>query len=139
MTDKELKQVIDIINKNMVVLPDYMTNLPRGCSYRQGFKQGQTRIKGDGKMSKKPQGNKVSDLEKVATEIADTSVRSVLALIGGALESALKTQVRLEDGSVRELTTREVLITLTNTIGKYLDNMAKADQERNGKKPKETN
>lgn len=29
MTNKEYKQVIDTINKNMVVLPDYMTNLPR--------------------------------------------------------------------------------------------------------------
>ena len=29
MNEKEYKQVIDIINKNMTILPDYMTNLPR--------------------------------------------------------------------------------------------------------------
>lgn len=81
----------------------------------------------------------VSELEKVATEIANQCVRSTLALIGGAFESALKTMVKTEDGSVRELNTREVLITITNTIGAYLENMDKAEQERNVATPKESN
>ena len=75
-------------------------------------------------------------LEKVATNIANQSVKSTLILVGTALESALKQQVKTEDGSVRQLNTREILIVLANTIGAFLKNMEQAEQE-NQEQPKE--
>lgn len=64
-------------------------------------------------------------LEKVATNIANESVKSAIILIGSALENALKTKVKDNDGAIRELNSREVLIVLTNTLGEYVKNMEK--------------
>ena len=66
-------------------------------------------------------------LEKVATNIANQSVKSTIILIGSALENALKIKVKDNDGAIRELNSREVLIVFANTLGEYVKNMEKSE------------
>ena len=66
-------------------------------------------------------------LEKVATNIANQSVKSTIILIGSALENALKIKVKDNDGAIRELNSREILIVFANTLGEYVKNMEKSE------------
>lgn len=66
-------------------------------------------------------------LEKVATNIANQSVKSSIILIGSALENALKIKVKDNDGAIRELNSREILIVFANTLGEYVKNMEKSE------------
>ncbi len=70
-----------------------------------------------------------NELEKVATSIANSCVKSTLILIGSALETALKTVAKNEKGEIVQLTEREILIVLTNTIGEYVKNIEQSENK----------
>lgn len=46
MTKQEYEKVLEIINKNMTVLPDYMTNLPRVVLTDRGLSKVKEEMRG---------------------------------------------------------------------------------------------